>query len=256
LSALQLLSVFSVSTPLPLTEPRASFDLAIHAGTLAGSTLLRDYLTGSDLSPFYTGHPGDISAYRRKAAEVDARLDAAARLRVHDAIECLGDSAPRVHRILNGDGYFITTGQQPALFGGPLYTLYKVLAAVRLAGVLEGLLNKPVVALFWNGADDHDWDEANHTHVIDADDYVRRLKVPAGDDVPPLAMSERTWGRGIIPVIDEFISTLPDTPWSADVAAHVRSAYRPDATVADAFAATMRLLLHDRRVAMVSSAHP
>jgi bacillithiol biosynthesis cysteine-adding enzyme BshC len=248
--------VRSVSSAVPLSEPRASFDLAIHATPLAGGTLLRDYLGGTSLSPFYTGHPGDPAAFRRKAAEVDARLDAVARMRVHDAIECFGDAAPRVQRILNGDGYFITTGQQPALFGGPLYTLYKVLAAIRLAGAVEAQLGKPVIALFWNGADDHDWDEANHTHVIDEHDYVQRLEVSAPENAPPLALSERMWGPGVQPAIDEFIRTLPDTAWSRDIAAHVSEAYRPDATVADSFAATMRLLLRDRRVAMVSSAHP
>src|SRR5688500_9180540 len=104
-----------MSSVMPVSEERTGFDLAILARPLAGGALLRDYHAGLNLAPFYAGHPGDIAAYARKAAEVDQRLGAAERARVADAIEPLGDAVPYVQRILNGDGYFVTTGQQPAL---------------------------------------------------------------------------------------------------------------------------------------------
>jgi len=231
-------------------------DLIIRTGPLAGgSRLVRDYLAGK--ADFYTGHASDIASYRTKASEVEARLDAAARQRVAGAIEPLGDSASRLTRILHGDGFFVTTGQQPALFGGPLYTLYKILAAIRHADMLERELGRPVLALFWVGADDHDWDEANHTVALDEHDYPHRLTVSAAADLPPVPLSERVWGPGIRDVIEELkFSLLPSTPMAAHIAAHVDTSYRTDATVEASFTDTMRLLLHDRRVAMVSSAHP
>ena len=39
--------------------------------------------------------------------------------------------------MIDGDGVVISTGQQAALFGGPLYTLVKALSALALADVLE-----------------------------------------------------------------------------------------------------------------------
>jgi bacillithiol synthase len=236
----------------------AALNMEILAGPLqGGGALARDYLAGAAaLEPFYSGHAGDLEAYRRKAAEVDARLDAAARQRVAPAITPLGDAADRLQRILGGDGYFVTTGQQPALFGGPLYTLYKVLGAIRYADELERALDRPVLALFWIGADDHDWDEANHASLLDTQHYVQQLTVRDRHDAPPLPLSERVWGRDIERVVREFEAALPASEFSGDIAAHVRAAYTPSMTVAASFTATMEMLLRDRRVAIVSSAHP
>lgn len=53
----------------------------------------------------------------------------------------------------------VIAGQQPGLFAGPLLTLAKAAAAVRLARTLraEGV---PAVALFWSASEDHDFAEA------------------------------------------------------------------------------------------------
>jgi bacillithiol synthase len=221
-----------------------------------GGALVRDYLAGRDLGRFYVGHPADPGSYVRKAAEVDARLNAQTRSAVRPAIEPLGDSADRLNEVLAGHGYFVTTGQQPALFGGPLYTLYKILAAIRLADSLERRLDRPVLALFWVGSDDHDWAEANHATILDSGGYPHRITVAAAADEPALPLSERVWGRGVARAAAELIDQLPRGGWSDAVADHVRSAYVADVTVAASFMATIRFLLHDRRLAIVESAHP
>lgn len=221
-----------------------------------GGRLVRDYLAGRDLSAFYTGHHSDPAAYERKAAEVAARLNPQARAAAGAAIEPLGDSADRLRRIIAGGGFFVTTGQQPALFGGPLYTIYKILGAIRLADRLEHRLGRPVLALFWIGSDDHDWDEANHSAVLDTQQYVQRIAVEAPTDAPPLPLSQRRWGPGITRAVEELAAALPDTVHATAVLHHVRQAYLPDRTVAASFAATLRFLLHDHRVAIVDSAHP
>lgn len=243
---------------LLLDGARASIDIEVHAGPLrGGGRLVRDYLAAEPrLDRFFAGHPSDIGAYRRKAIEVDARLDAGARARLAAAVEPLGDATDRLGRILEGDGFFVTTGQQPALFGGPLYTLYKALAAMRLADTLEQRLDRPVLALFWIGADDHDWAEASHAAVLDAQGYVQRIGVPAPEDAVPLSMSDRVWGSGIDAAVEALTTALPHGAYTEQVNRHVRDAYTPDATVASSFIATSRFLLRDQRIALVSSAHP
>jgi bacillithiol biosynthesis cysteine-adding enzyme BshC len=239
-----------------VVEPAAAEAVIVVRPLAGGGRLVRDYLAGTDLSTFYTGHHGDPAAYERKAAEVEARLDAAGRGAAGAAIEPLGDSAARLERILAGDGFFVTTGQQPALFGGPLYTICKILAAIRLADALERRLERPVLGLFWIGSDDHDWDEANHTAVLDAQKYVQRITVDAPADAAAVPLSHRRWGAGVERAVAELAAALPDTVHAADVMAHVREAYRPERTVAGSFADTLRYLLHDHRLAMVDSAHP
>jgi bacillithiol biosynthesis cysteine-adding enzyme BshC len=60
----------------------------------------------------------------------------------------------------------VVTGQQPGLLAAPLYSLYKALQALRLARLLRERWGAPVVALFWNHADDHDIAEVHHAHVV------------------------------------------------------------------------------------------
>ena len=67
---------------------------------------------------------------------------------------------------MNGDAGVIITGQQPGLFGGPLYTLYKSLTACALAKRLTEN-GQPTVPLFWNHSDDHDLSEIDRTYVLD-----------------------------------------------------------------------------------------
>jgi len=58
-----------------------------------------------------------------------------------------------------GRGVFVITGQQPGLFGGPLYTLYKVATAVDLARWMREELAIPTAPLLWNASDDVDFSE-------------------------------------------------------------------------------------------------
>jgi bacillithiol biosynthesis cysteine-adding enzyme BshC len=248
-----------MSTPLVQPHPaQTRLNVELVAGQLAGGgQLVRDYLAGADsVAPFFTGHFGDVEAYRRKAADVDTRFSGTAVSALSSVIRPLGDAADRLRSVLAGQGYFVTTGQQPALFGGPLYTLYKALAAIRLAAALEPMLGRPVLALFWIGADDHDWDEANHAAALDAQNYAQRISVSAPADAVPLPLSERRWGADVTRAVAEFSELLPRTEFSDDIVAHLQRVYSPDATVADSFTATLELLLRDERIALISSAAP
>lgn len=75
----------------------------------------------------------------------------------------------------------IVTGQQPGLFGGPLYTHFKIATALAMARAL-GRRGIQAVAIFWNASEDHDFDEANRfffpTH---RGDTVRLLRLPKRD---------------------------------------------------------------------------
>jgi len=71
----------------------------------------------------------------------------------------------------------VMAGQQPGLMGGPLYSLYKALTAVRLAEKLSEKYKVPVVPIFCNLSDDHDWGEANRTALwLDAKWQNSRIK--------------------------------------------------------------------------------
>ncbi|MGH7443327.1 MAG: bacillithiol biosynthesis protein BshC, partial [Longimicrobiales bacterium] len=232
--------------------------LEVHVAPIGGSPLVDDYQIGHPaLAPFFAGHPYDIEAYRRKATEVERRLSPADRARVADALRATTPrAAERLRQVLDGAGFFVTTGQQAGLFGGPLYTLHKVLSAVRLAATLERELQRVVVPVFWVAADDHDFDEIDHILAIDDDETLHRVALTRASDAPHLPMSEQPLGAAVLGALDAFAATLPAGPFADDVIGRLRAHYRPGRSVAAAFEATMAELLAQFDVVVVSSAHP
>src|SRR5581483_6323311 len=64
---------------------------------------------------------------------------------------------PGREKLARGPVLVVTTGQQPGLFTGPLFTIYKALTAIALARRLESVYRTPVVPVFWIAGDDHDF---------------------------------------------------------------------------------------------------
>ncbi len=76
-------------------------------------------------------------------------------------LEALSGGEPDGRQALSrGEALFVVTGQQPG-FPLPLgLSLQKAATAVALAGRLRESLGRPVLPLFWNAADDSDFEEA------------------------------------------------------------------------------------------------
>jgi bacillithiol biosynthesis cysteine-adding enzyme BshC len=60
----------------------------------------------------------------------------------------------------------VFSGQQAILFGGPLLVMIKAIAVVKAAEEYSRQLKRLVVPVFWIAGDDHDFEEANHTVVL------------------------------------------------------------------------------------------
>jgi bacillithiol biosynthesis cysteine-adding enzyme BshC len=165
-------------------------------------------------------------------------------------------AAARLEEIVTGNGLFVTTGQQPGLFTGPLYTIHKILCAIQLARALESALERPVAALFWVASDDHDWEEANHLHLVDRQSQLHRITLGSPDSTPPLSMRRRLLGPEVETTLDEFVQHLPTTEFAGDLLNLLRDSYRPDRTVAEAFADTIARLFAPFDLLMVDGGQP
>ncbi|MEZ2337502.1 bacillithiol biosynthesis cysteine-adding enzyme BshC [Mucilaginibacter sp. RCC_168] len=62
--------------------------------------------------------------------------------------------------------YTITTGHQLNIFAGPLYFLYKIATAIKLARQLKAVHpDKNFVPVYWMASEDHDFAEINYTNI-------------------------------------------------------------------------------------------
>jgi bacillithiol biosynthesis cysteine-adding enzyme BshC len=62
--------------------------------------------------------------------------------------------------------YTVTTGHQLNIFAGPLYFIYKIVTAIKLARELKtNYPDKNFVPVYWMASEDHDFAEINYTNI-------------------------------------------------------------------------------------------
>jgi bacillithiol biosynthesis cysteine-adding enzyme BshC len=151
----------------------------------------------------------------------------------------------------------VTTGQQPGLFTGPLYTIYKALSTAALARVLERQWQRPVVPVFWVAGDDHDFAEASHTSWISAEGAVRTAELPPRPpDAPLTPLYREPLGPEIDALLDALASDLAPTEYRDWTLEWLRRHYRPSATVAGSFAGALAELVAPAGIVCLESTHP
>jgi bacillithiol biosynthesis cysteine-adding enzyme BshC len=239
-------------------ERKTVLNLEILAGTPKGAPLVQDYVRGEPHAcRFYLGSHREPDSYREKAREVDDRFHRDARARALSMIQTsTGAAQERLSRFVDEGGYFVTTGQQPGLFTGPLYGLYKALTAVRLAESLEALIDRPVLALFWIASEDHDWAEADHAHILDPGNGLRTIRVPAQDGSENFPLHRIPLTQGLPETVEEFLGTLPVTEFSPRLFELLRESYASGQTLPGGFLRVMMGLLGELPIVFVDASHP
>ena len=187
-------------------------------------------------------------------AHVDAvRADVAAGwlTAVAPAMSASGAAAARLDRVVRENGIVVTTGQQAALFGGPLYTLAKALTAIRLADHLEQELGVAAAPVFWGATDDADFLEASSAHVADADG-LRELRIatapPAGTPMSRASLGETT------PLVEQLRRACGSAA-HAEFFDAARDAFASNSSIGDAYVRLLRTLLEPLGMAVLDSSH-
>jgi bacillithiol synthase len=151
----------------------------------------------------------------------------------------------------------VTSGQQPGLFTGPLYTVHKALSTAALAQVLERQWGRTVVPIFWIAGDDHDFAEASETSWLTADGALASASLPPRPPEAPLTpMYLQPLGEAVAAALDALGSSLPASEFRDETLAWLARHYRPGATVAAAFAGAMAELLAPAGIVCFDGSHP
>jgi len=130
----------------------------------------------------------------------------------------------------------VTTGQQPGLLTGPLFTVYKALSAAALARVLETRWKRPVVPVFWIAGDDHDFAEANHVSWLGGDgSLVTRTLRERPADAALTPMYREALGPEIEGILSALAADLPPSEFRDSTLEWLNRHYVPAATLAGAF---------------------
>jgi len=187
-----------------------------------------DYLAGAEKAlAFVPRHPARDADWEARASEVLDRAPADAVWR-HAADEGtrLGADAISVgnaQALGAGGTLCVTTGQQPGLLLGPLYTIYKAMTAVALARHLQETSGHRVVPVFWNAADDSDFGEVGSAFLAGDDFRLTRLSL-SGDDLPAGGMVGNLGVDGTRRALEAAGDVLGDRPCGRAIREHLLAA--------------------------------
>lgn len=162
-----------------------------------------------------------------------------------------------LERLSDPQALVVTTGQQPALLLGPAYTLHKALTAAALAAELESRWDRPVVPVFWNAGDDHDWDEARTAWWRDAQGSVVAASLAERDgSAPMLPLYRSPGGTEMREAVEFFVESMPSSPWMDGIREILARTHGADATVAAASGSALAELLAPLGILVLDSTHP
>src|SRR6185295_10732095 len=133
-------------------------------------------------------------------------------------------------------------GQQAGLFTGPLYTVYKAISAVKLAGCLRQR-NTKAVPVFWIAAEDHDFAEIATAEFISRDCQLNRVNVSDSLHEEGQPVGNIVLDDSIGAVVDQLFQILPDSEFASDMKALVLNAWQPGRGFVESFARMMTSLL-------------
>ncbi len=148
----------------------------------------------------------------------------------------------------------VVTGQQVGLFGGPLYTIYKIITMLQLTRKLQEETGRPAAPVFWLEGEDHDFEEIASVTLLRENEPVSVRYSgpslsnavnagPAGSLVP---------GEDIRDLLSRIEEILPPTDFREPLLQAVRAAYKPDVTLLDAFARLIKALFPESGIVFIN----
>lgn len=138
-----------------------------------------------------------------------------------------GKTSEHVEALLAENTFTITTAHQPALLTGPLYFIYKILHAIKLASELrQAFPQYQFVPVYYMGSEDADLEELNHIYIDDQKRIwatgqtgaVGRMKIDAA----------------FLQLVDDISGQLEVLPFGKDIVDTIRSIFRKDMLVQEA----------------------
>jgi bacillithiol biosynthesis cysteine-adding enzyme BshC len=157
-----------------------------------------------------------------------------------------GAAARNIERLRDPAAVAVLTGQQPALFGGPLYNLYKATTAVRLAQRLEEGTGRPHVPVFWIANDDHALSSVDHVHAINEEGAVEAIRWAHGRTRRTEPLSLVRLDRGVETALQVLARVCPSA--AADLAAQT---FRAGERLSDCFGRFLASMFADDGLVMV-----
>ena len=190
--------------------------------------------------------------------------DAASKGRLHSPVEPWHDDAlaelytynlergasplalTHIQSLDNPQTFVIATGQQPGFFGGPLYNIYKSLAAVRIAEAFSQRFHVKAVPIFWLASDDHNLDDVASFYWKSPHGIIESASFQSGENnegFPLFALEIDP--QAALSILENLRTTTVDNTAMKNLFADIEQCIVSSRTFEDFFVRVMNYLLDD-----------
>ena len=218
---------------------------------LTGNPLAAAAIAGTAPAGWYEPQPRETNAWRERLESVRSGSASDWLARLAPAIQASGKAKERLDSVAGGRGVLVTTGQQPGLFGGPVYTLSKALSALALANALQEKTGIPVAPMFWAATDDTDFKEASST-VVAIPGGAQLLRI---DHAQPLGQPMSAMPLGDVSAQLEALARAAGSTVDRAPIELLERFYTPDATIGSSYVEFLRALFAPLGIAVIDASH-
>lgn len=222
------------------------------------SKLFKTYVSDfSEVSTFYDYNPFDCQSIEAKAQELQYTGDRRPMVELlkdfNKSFELQEAAKHNLNRLEDDDALTLVTGQQLGVFGGPLYTVLKIISVIHLARQMEDRLDRPVIPVFWLADEDHDYDEVRSLHLLNKEE-LESAELPSRPQ-PLLPVAELALPDELDQLRIQIQKELYETDFSADVWQLLNRCFRPGTTFFNAFGDFVTSLFSKHGLVLAGSNH-
>ena len=132
-----------------------------------------------------------------------------------------------------GNEAVVITGQQPGIFAGPLYSVYKAITTIKLAENISQKHDVPCVPIFWVGSEDHDFDEAATIWYPSKKHVSHSLTLEQQPDQAGNALHQVSLTEQIHELIDELGDSVVTAEFADEILTFLHDSARASESLSD-----------------------
>ncbi|MDR9416494.1 MAG: bacillithiol biosynthesis cysteine-adding enzyme BshC [Gracilimonas sp.] len=205
---------------------------------LSYSNLFNNYINDFDnLRGFYNYDPLNEEDIRKRANQTTAGTLLSKYIPVlkayHHQLGISEDQEKVLNKLKDKESLAVVTGQQLGMYGGPMFTIYKIMTAIILARTYENILGRPVVPVFWMADEDHDFEEIAWTGILGRNDFHKLKFDGEGGRIP---VSQEVLNEQIPSFKEKLSEELFETDFTKKLWEQLDAHYQKGNTHAQAFA--------------------
>jgi len=202
-----------------------------YSDTNSFSKTLISYLNRNEALADFYGNTPDIEGFRDQISQKKnfSHREILTRIlsdQYGDLLTSSPEVAQNILRLKNSNTFTVTTGHQLNIFTGPLYFIFKIVTAIKLADDLKKAFpDYDFVPVYWMATEDHDFEEINHTRV-----FGKKITW----DVEATSATGRISTESFVETVKQYCNTFGLSENATELTELVEEAYLQNKSLAEA----------------------